>query len=234
MLMSKFGCLYIVAVPIGNFQDITLRAVELLRTVDAVICEELREGSTLLKKLGIQNELICLNEHNEEEQSIVLVQKLQNGQSLALISDCGTPVFADPGYRLVELLVGVGIKVVPVPGPSSLMALLSVVDFKLEKFIYGGFLSREEDRRRQDLVRLRAAGMPVVLMDAPYRMGRLLEEVSHAFGENTWVILGCDLTLPSEMIYRGSAGDLAKRLAGKKAEFVLLIHPLTPHKTVRS
>jgi 16S rRNA (cytidine1402-2'-O)-methyltransferase len=191
-----------------------------------VICEEQREGSTLLKKLAIQTELILLNEHNEEEQSLALAQRLQQGQALALVSDCGTPVFADPGYRLVELVVGLGIKVVPVPGASSLMAALSLVDFKLEKFIYACFLPREDERRRQELNRLRGAGMPVVILDTPYRLSRLLDEVARAFGESTPAILACDLTLPGEMVYRGYVGDLAKKLTHKKAEFVLILHPL--------
>lgn len=223
--MPKLGCLYVVAVPIGNYQDITLRAIEILKTVDAVICEEQREGSTLLKKLGIQNQLVCLNEHNEEEQSIALVQRLQTGQSLALVSDCGTPVFADPGYRLIELIAGIGVKIVPVPGASSLMAALSLVDFKLEKFIFGGFLSRDDDHRRQELARLRSSGMTVVLMDTPYRMARLLEDVAHTFGDGTSVLLACDLTLPTEIIYRSTAGNLVRKLNGKKAEFVLIVHP---------
>ncbi len=223
-----------VAVPIGNYRDITLRAIEVLKTVDAVICEEQREGSTLLKKLGIQNELVCLNEHNEEEQSINLVQRLQSGQSLALVSDCGTPVFADPGYRLIELIAGIGVKTIPIPGASSLMAALSLVDFKLDKFIYAGFLPREDDRRRQELARLRSTGMTVVLMDTPYRMARLVEEVANTFGEGTSVILACDLTLPSEVIYRTSAGELARKLNGKKAEFVLIVHPSTSQRSISS
>ena len=222
--MNKPGCLYVIATPIGNFKDITLRAIETLNAVDGVICEEQREGSTLLKKLGIQKELILLNEHNEEEQSIVLAQKIQGGQSLALISDCGTPVFADPGYRLVEFLASLGARVVPLPGPSSLMTALSVVDFKLEKFIFAGFLPRDDGRREQELVRLRAAGLPVILMDTPYRLSRLLKEAAHTFGDSTRAILACDLTLPTEAIHRGALGDLAKQLAGKKAEFVLIVH----------
>ena len=226
--MNKPGCLYVVATPIGNLQDITLRAIDTFKSVDAVICEEQREGSTLLKKLGIQKELILLNEHNEEEQSIALVQRLQDGQSLALMSDCGTPVFADPGYRLVELLTGSGIRVIPLPGPSSLMAALSIVDFKLEKFVFAGFLPREDNWRQQELARLHGLGMPVILMDTPYRLGRLLHETAHAFGESTRAILACDLTLPSETIYRGQLGDLAKNLARKKAEFVLILRASPP------
>lgn len=175
---NTFGTLYIVAVPIGNYKDITLRALEVLKQVQGVICEELREGSTLLKKLGIENQLLPLNEHNEDTQSIDIITRLQQGQSFALISDCGTPVFADPGSSLIDAVVGSGIPVVPVPGPSSLMAALSIATFKIDKFIYGGFLAREEDRRRQELQKLKSTGFPVVLLDTPYRLTALLTDVS--------------------------------------------------------
>jgi 16S rRNA (cytidine1402-2'-O)-methyltransferase len=223
--MTISGSLYIVSVPIGNAQDITLRALTVLREVDGVICEERSEGSRLLKKLGIENELVCLNEHNEETQSIEIVTRLQQGQSLALVSDCGTPVFADPGYRLVALLAGCDIRVIPVPGPSSLMAALSVCDFKIDRFIYGGFLPRDEEHRRTELQRLRASGMPVVLLDTPYRLRPLLEEVSRVFGGKQPVILACDLTLPAERIYRGEVQDVLRQTGGKKCEFVLILAP---------
>jgi 16S rRNA (cytidine1402-2'-O)-methyltransferase len=223
---NTFGKLYIVAVPIGNYQDITLRALEILKTVDGVICEELREGSTLLKKLGVENQLLSLNEHNEDSQSLEIITRLQMGQSYALVSDCGTPVFADPGSFLIDQVVSSGITVVPIPGPSSLMAALSVASFKLDKFIYGGFLPREEDRRRQELQKLKMTGFPVVLLDTPYRLTPLLTDVSRVFGKGVSVILACDLTLPSEHIFRGQVGSILNQVSGKKSEFVLIITPV--------
>lgn len=221
--MSTKSCLYVVAVPIGNPRDITLRAIDILRQVNGVICEEQREGSTLLKRLDVQNELICLNEHNEDMVSADIVYRLQSGQSLALVSDCGTPVFADPGQRLIELLVGSGVAVVPVPGPSSLMAALSICDFEFKRFVYGGFMPPKEDQRRAELTRLRGLNMPVVLMDTPYRLTSVLQDVSKVFGGNHQVMLACDLTLPGERIERGTVDDILKRISGKKAEFVLII-----------
>lgn len=219
------GFLYVVAVPIGNYQDITLRALEILKSVNGVICEERREGSTLLKKLGVENQLIFLNEHNEETQSIDIVSRLQQGQSLALVSDCGTPVFADPGSTLIDQVVGSGIRVIPIPGPSSLMAALSICNIKLNQFVFGGFLSREEDQRQRQLVKLKASGLPVVLMDTPYRLEPLLSSVGRVFGKGVNIILACDLTLPNERIFRGQVSSILDRITGKRYEFVLIITP---------
>jgi 16S rRNA (cytidine1402-2'-O)-methyltransferase len=221
--MNQAGTLYVVAVPIGNEKDITLRAIETLRAVDAVVCEEFREGRRLLKKLEIEKELISLNEHNEETATPEIVGKLVEGKNLALTSDAGTPVFSDPGHSLIRAAVERGVHVVPIPGPASLITALSLCDFKIERFIFEGFLPRNKDERRQKLRQLRQARMPVVLMDAPYRLGELAAEVAETFGRGQEVILATDLTLPSEKIYRGPADAVAKQAGGRKAEFVLII-----------
>ena len=133
--MKKSGKLYIVATPIGNWDDITIRAKNILDSIDILICEEFKVGSTLLKKLSIpKKELITLNEHNEENQIDLIIQQLFEGKNLALISDCGTPVFADPGHLLINQATQLGIEIIPIPGASSLMATLSVLDFKLDRF----------------------------------------------------------------------------------------------------
>jgi len=222
--MNQTGRLFIVATPIGNMADITLRALEVLRSVDCVICEEMREGSTLLKKLGVApKELIALNEHNEQEQAADIVVRLFNKQDLALISDCGTPVFADPGHYLIQQVADVGIPVVPIPGPSSLMAALSLLDFNMTRFVFGGFLPREAELRRRELMRMRGLGMPVVLMDTPYRLGSLLDDVHKTFGKGQQIVLACDLTLPGEKIYRGSVGEVRQQVGPRKAEFILIV-----------
>lgn len=224
--MTKSGQLYIVATPIGNPADITLRAVEILRTCNAVICEELRLGATLLKKLGIPpGELIALNEHNEAERVPDLVRRMVlNGDNMALISDCGTPVFSDPGAYLIRQASEMGVQVVPVPGPSSLMAALSVLDFKPERFVFAGFLPRQPEERKRELTRLRALRMPVILMDTPYRLSALLKDVAGAFGKGHPVTVAADLTLPGEKIYRGPAGEVLQQVGERKAEFILIVH----------
>lgn len=222
--MLKKACLYIVATPIGNPRDITLRALDVLQEVDAVICEEYREGSTLLKRLGISKEIILLNEHNEAEQTPQILQRLFLDQSLALISDCGTPVFADPGAALINQLTQNGIPVMPVPGPSSLMAALSVADFRMDRFIYAGFLPRDRTERRNALKTFRPTRMPIIVMDAPYRLYALLEDVETVFGGAANILLAIDMTLPSEVIFRGTVAQAKKQIGQRKSEFVLIIH----------
>ena len=218
--------LSIVAIPIGHPDDITLRAIETLRQADAVICEEIREASKLLKRLEITGkELIPLNEHNEIELVPSLLMRLvQTNQHMALISDCGTPVFSDPGSTLIGQAVDYGIQVTPVPGASSLMAALSILGFKADRFVFGGFLPRDSDARRRELVRLRGLRMTVVLMDTPYRLSAVLDDVSRTFGKGAQVTLACDLTLPKETVYRGKVSEVKKQAGPRKAEFILVIH----------
>jgi 16S rRNA (cytidine1402-2'-O)-methyltransferase len=225
MTESLLGRLYIVATPIGNPRDITLRAMDILQQVDAVICEEQREGSTLLKKLGIQKEILTLNEHNEAEVSPLIAQRilLQN-QSLALISDCGTPVFADPGAALIAHLTSLGIPIVPIPGPSSLMAALSILDVKLDRFFYAGFLPRDKEERRKALKYLRNMRVPLIIMDAPYRLVPVLEDIKIVFGDGANLTCCIDLTLPGESILRGPLKEISRRVGHRKGEFVLIIH----------
>jgi len=229
------GHLYIVATPIGNPADITLRALEILRESAAVVCEEYREGSTLLKKLGIlEKDLITLNEHNEKEQIQAILVHLAEGKALALISDCGTPVFADPGSRLIREVSLAGFRTVPVPGPSSLMAALSILDQRLDQFIFGGFLSRIPAQREAELKTLRGYHLPVILMDTPYRLGNLLDEVANVFGKDLPVTLACDLTLPTEQIFRGSITEIRQKVQKRKAEFILVLHPPRKASTGRA
>ncbi|HWR65747.1 MAG TPA: SAM-dependent methyltransferase [Bellilinea sp.] len=223
--MDKTGKLYIVATPIGNPRDITLRALDVLKAVDGIICEERREGSTLLKRLDVlEKSLITLNEHNETEATADLVIRMFKGESFALISDAGTPVFADPGAYLIQEASLSGLQVVPIPGPSSLMAILSVLDFKLDKFVFGGFLSRIPEQRRQELTQLRGLRLPVVLMDTPYRLAPLLDDVEKTFGRGQRLTLGFDLTQDSEIILRGTPSEVKKALGPRKGEFMLIVH----------
>ena len=217
------GILYIVATPIGNIEDISLRALRILKEVDAVICEEFKQGIRLLKKLKVDNTIICLNEHNEAESVQNILIDLMQGKSYALISDCGTPVFADPGQLLISTLTEMNIKVVPVPGPSSLMAALSVCSIPMDQFIFVGFLPPKSDKRLNALNRIKGQNLPLVVMDTPYRMTRLLEDVIQVFGKKKSVCLACDLTLPNELIMHGQVGDIYKRVSGQKKEFVLII-----------
>lgn len=226
MSKLKIGKLMIVATPIGNPGDITLRAIETLKSANIIICEELRRGSTLLKQLGIENkELILLNEHTEKQQTENIILQLAKGMDLALISDCGTPVFSDPGHYLINQVTSAGFEVIPIPGASSLMTALSILEFEPRNFVYAGYLSRQPQDRQRELQHLKSLQMTVVIMDTPYRLNTIVSEVSKVFGKNQPVTLACDLTKTSERIIRGTAAFATTQTAGKKAEFILIIHP---------
>lgn len=225
MVKGSIGTLYVVSTPIGNPRDITLRAIDILNSVSSIICEESRIGSTLLKRINVQpKELIELNEHNEKLVVQEIIHKLALGNSLALISDCGTPVFSDPGGMLLEQVAQFNFPIVPIPGASSLMAALSIVDEPLKTFIFGGFLSRQPDQRKKELIRLKNQNMPVILMDTPYRLEALLRDVETTFGARQKVTLACDLTLKTESIFRGSAQQAVQRFTHTKKEFILIVH----------
>ncbi len=220
----KTGTLFIVATPIGNPKDITLRALEVLKQVDAIICEDYRQGSRLLHQLGVKNELLTLNEHNEAEEAANLLQRLAMGESLAIISDAGTPIFADPGQQLLELLYQAKIPVVPVPGPSSLMAALSLCDFPINRFVFAGFPPVKTSYREGFLAKYKGETVPVILMDTPYRLTKLLGEVQSVFGKHQDILLACDLTLKKETVFRGRIAEILPRVVGQKREFILILN----------
>ena len=217
------GKLYVVATPIGNAGDITTRAIETLAHADVILCEEHRNGSRLLKSLGIAKPLLELNEHNEAERIQEVLLMLAQGQTLALISDCGTPVFSDPGKKLLQLLYEMNIPVTPLPGASSLIAALSVCPFDLEEFLFIGFLPVKTDQRRKKLSQLKYSNYPLVLMDTPYRMQRLLQEVQQSFGKKQNIFLACDLTMPEEGLYLGPVDEILPKIQNRKAEFILIL-----------
>jgi 16S rRNA (cytidine1402-2'-O)-methyltransferase len=226
---TKSGKLYIVATPIGNPKDITLRALEILKKVDVVICEEYRQGSKLLHQLGVENELLTLNEHNEAEEAQNILIRLARGETMAIISDAGTPVFADPGQRLLELLYQSGVPVSPIPGPASLMAALSLCDFPITRFVFAGFPPRKTELREKFLADYQSITVPLILMDTPYRLTKMLEEVQTVFGKNQQILLACDLTLQKESIFRGAVSEILPKVHGQKREFILILN-LNPRR----
>jgi len=217
--------LYIVSVPIGNYDDITLRALNVLRKADFIICEEYREARRLFSKYKIEKDLVELNEHNEEEASDEILQMILNGKSAALISDCGTPLFSDPGHLLVDLAIQNKIDVVPIPGVSSLLAALVGSGLNFEKFYYYGWLSPKKDIRRKQLLDLKRRKGTIVLMDTPYRLKTLMEDVVKLLGANVPCVLAFELTKEKEKFYRGNAGNILSHVEKEnlKGEFVIII-----------
>ena len=219
------GVLYLVATPIGNFDDMTFRALNVLKSVDLVIYEERREGERLLRHFDIEKPVESLNEHNEAAASFTIINHLKSGANVALVSDCGTPVFSDPGQLLVRKAIDEGIRVVPIPGASSLMPALTVSGFSIEQFLFYGWLSPKKERRRAELRQLIQEKRTIVLMDTPYRLASLLRDLAEVFGDSRRLCVAFNLTMPDEQLFYGTAVGLHKRFSDKeiKGEFVIVI-----------
>ncbi|WP_337872526.1 16S rRNA (cytidine(1402)-2'-O)-methyltransferase [Ignavibacterium sp.] len=217
--------LYIVSTPIGNYEDITLRALRILKECDFVICEEFKEARRLLSHYKIQKELFSINEHNENENANDLILKLLEGKTAALISDCGTPLFSDPGHLLVDLAIQNKIDVIPVPGASSLLTALVGSGLDFEKFYYYGWLSPKKDIRRKQLYDLRRIKETIVLLDTPYRLKTLMEDIVKLLGADVPCVLAFELTKENEKFYRGNAENILNIVDREKlkGEFVLII-----------
>lgn len=222
--------LYIVSTPIGNYDDLTIRALNVLKEVDFIICEEYKDALRLLNHFNFKKELIALNEHNEQQTSEELISKIRQSKSAALISDCGTPIFSDPGSYLVNLAIENEIKVVPIPGASSLLAALVGSGLNLDKFHYYGWLSPKKEIRRKQLQELKVRKYTTVIMDTPYRLKTLIEDVVLIIGSNVQVVIAFELTTENERFIRGRAEDVLKYVISKnlKGEFVLLLDRSTP------
>ena len=219
------GILYLVATPIGNFADMTFRAIEVLKQVDIVVYEERKEGGRLLRHFGIEKPMESLNEHNEAAATFIILDHLSKGKNIAVVSDCGTPVFSDPGQVLVRKAIDAGIKVVPIPGASSLMPALTVSGFSIDQFVFYGWLSPKRPRRIAELQQLKRERRTIVLMDTPYRLLALLKDISDTFGSSRRLCVAFDLTLPDEEIFHGTGPLLLDKLTklDKKGEFVVVI-----------
>lgn len=217
--------LYLVSTPIGNYDDITIRALEILKNVDFVICEEYKVGSKLLNHYGFEKELINLNEHNEKENSVEIIKTLKSGKSAALISDCGTPLFSDPGHYLFELALNENIEVQVIPGVNSLIPAITGSGFYVESFYYAGWLSPKKDIRRKELLKLRNIKEVIAIMETPYRLKIILRDLDKIFKSSTKAAIAFELTKKGEKFYRGTISELAKHVHDKnlKGEFVLLI-----------
>ncbi|MGE5402646.1 MAG: 16S rRNA (cytidine(1402)-2'-O)-methyltransferase [Ignavibacteriales bacterium] len=218
--------LYLVSTPIGNYDDITLRALNVLKSVSFIICEEFKEARRLLAHYKIEKELVSLNEHNESELANEILLRILGGESCALISDCGTPLFSDPGHLLVELCISQKLRVVPVPGANSLLPALTGSGFDFEKFFYYGWLSPKKDERRHELLKLKGIGETIVILDTPYRLKPLLTDVLKIFGPMIRIVVAFNLTMKDEKFYRGTVSGILETVEkkGLKGEFVLIIN----------
>jgi 16S rRNA (cytidine1402-2'-O)-methyltransferase len=219
--------LFIVSTPIGNLSDITYRAVETLSAAALIACEDTRHSRKLLDHYGISRPLVSLHEHNEAERVEELVGKLIEGTSIALISDAGTPLISDPGFRLVREAVARGIKVTPIPGASAALAALAGSGIASNEFFFAGFLPRKEGERRRKLEELAAIPATLVFYEAPHRILATLAEIAETMGDPE-VCAARELTKVHEEFLRGKASDVERRLRARdeiRGEFTLLVAP---------
>jgi len=218
------GTLYLVATPIGNLEDITLRALRTLKECDVVAAEDTRRTGLLLKHFGISKPLLSYFRFNEARRSEEIIARLGQGEKIALVTDAGSPGVSDPGERVVNAAVAAGFRVEPVPGPSALVAALTASGLPTGEFHFAGFLPHKAGPRRKKLEALRSVGGTLVLYESPYRMGRLLAELNEAFPERR-VVVARELTKKFEEFLRGTPAELleAAKMRALKGEFVVLI-----------
>jgi len=225
--MERQGTLYIVATPIGNLGDMTQRAIEVLRQVDCIAAEDTRHSAPLLRHFEINQTLVAYHEHNEREMAKTLLARLQSGQSIALITDAGTPLISDPGFQLVRAARKAGISVVPIPGPSALTCALSVSGLPCDRFVFEGFLPAKAAARRSRLESLRVETRTVVFYESPHRVQETLSDLVDIFGKERHAVLARELTKIHEVIYSATLADLVILVDSdpnqRRGEFVLLV-----------
>ena len=219
------GTLYLVATPIGNLEDITHRAVRVLSEVDLIACEDTRHTKKLLNHYSITTRTISYHEHNERERAAELLEQLQAGRNVAVVSDAGTPAISDPGYRLTKFAIAAGIAVVPVPGPNALTAALVASGLPTDEFFFGGFLPARSGARRARLAELRSTPATLIFYEGPHRIAATLHDAREILGEREAVVAR-ELTKLHEEVVRGRLSELAERFSvdeNARGEMVLLI-----------
>lgn len=219
------GTLYIVATPIGNLEDITLRALRVLREVDWIACEDTRQTRKLLEHFGIAKPMVSYHNHNESGRAAQLMQKLMSGGSGALVSDAGTPLISDPGYRLVQAAIAAAIPVVPIPGVSAVVSALSAAGLPTDSFRFCGFLPPKSSQRRKTLEQWKPETATLIFYETPHRILEALEDVAAVMGPRP-VVVARELTKLHEEFLRGTAAEVRAALASRpsvKGEITLLI-----------
>src|SRR5256885_6404174 len=220
------GTLYIVATPIGNLEDITQRALRVLREVEIIACEDTRRTRVLLNHFGIRTRTISYHEHNERERAARLAELLEEGKSIAIVSDAGTPLISDPGFRIVNTAIEGGITVVPIPGPTAFVAALVASGLPSDQFFFAGFLPARANARRAHLEDLAAIQATLVVYEAPHRIAASLSDALDGLG-NRKAAVARELTKIHEEIARGNLRELSQRVStgslAARGEMVLVI-----------
>lgn len=209
------GTLYIVATPIGNLEDMTLRAIRVLKEADVIAAEDTRHTRHLLGHFQIGTPLTSYHDHNKEEKAPVLVSRMKEGAKVALVCDAGTPTLSDPGYYLINQAASAGLPVVAVPGPSAVTAALSVAGLPTDAFCFEGFLPSRAAARRKKLAALAAEPRTIVLFEAPHRLVRTIEDIADAFGHDRRIAVCREMTKVHEEVVRGRTDEVLAGISGK-------------------
>lgn len=221
------GRLHVVATPIGNLGDLSPRALEVLRSVDRIAAEDTRHTQQLLAAFGARATLVALHDHNEDSQSVQLVARMQAGENIALVSDAGTPLVSDPGFRLVRAAREAGIAVSPVPGACAAIAALSVAGIASDRFAFEGFLPNKAAARRARLEALASEPRTLIFYESSHRVAETLDDAAQAFAPDRRAVLARELTKRFETVLDGGLAELALRVAGdsdqQRGEFVLIV-----------
>jgi 16S rRNA (cytidine1402-2'-O)-methyltransferase len=221
------GCLWVVATPIGHRDDLSARAIETLRAVDVIAAEDTRHSRPLLVHHGIDTPLIALHEHNERDAVDAIVRRLQGGESVALISDAGTPLISDPGFRLVRAARAAGVRCIPVPGACAAIAALSVAGLPSDRFVFEGFLPPKAAARRQRLQELAGDARTVIFYESSHRVAESLADMRDVFGATREAVLARELTKLFETVLGEPLAELAERVANdpdqQRGECVVLV-----------
>jgi 16S rRNA (cytidine1402-2'-O)-methyltransferase len=220
------GSLYVVATPIGNLEDITYRAIRILRDVDKIACEDTRHVRKLLDHYGIARPLVSYHEHNEVERTRELIDEIRAGRNIAVVTDAGTPLISDPGYRIVSGAIAEGITVVPVPGPAAAIAALMASGLPTDAFYFGGFLPPKKGQRRALLERIRNEASTVVFYEAPHRILESLSDIVEVLGDTRRIVAAREITKMHEEFIRGTVAEVHAELSRRtaiKGEITILI-----------
>ena len=225
------GTLYIVSTPIGNLEDITLRALRILKDVDLIAAEDTRHTGLLLRHFGIQKSLTSYFEGNELKKRDFILSRLKQGDRIALVSDAGTPGISDPGFRLIQMSIDNEIPVVPIPGPSAVITALSVAGLPTDAFLFKGFLPHKSKKRRDLLKQLEGVRETLIFYESPHRLSETLQDIFDILG-NREIVLARELTKIYEEVLRGTAGKILNQIAKKKlkGEITLVIEGKTRKK----
>ena len=224
MQIIEPGTLYVVGVPIGNLEDITLRAMRVLGGVDLIACEDTRRTGQLLSLLRIDRRpMISVHDHNEAARVEGIVERLREGQSIALVSDAGTPAISDPGYRVVKAVAEADLPVVPIPGPCAAVVALSAAGLPTDRFLFVGFVPSKAEGRRKALVALAAVRETLVFYESPHRLVAFLESARDTLGADRPVTIARELTKRFEEFRRGTLGELAETPGVIRGEVVVVI-----------